>query len=91
MITTGRLIYLFYLFNRFHHDHNAKIRLGRRNTFEEVTRTRDEGTGHTTKRDFKLSVPLIRRTGSVLKLVLDLLSGTNIIQLNAPSSPKTPF
>ena len=37
-----------YLFNRFHHDQNAKIRLGRRNKFEEIIRTRDEGAEHTT-------------------------------------------
>jgi len=45
-------IYLFiylsiYLFNRFHHDYNAKIRL-KKNTFEQGTKTRDEGAGHTT-------------------------------------------
>jgi len=30
-----------------------------KNTFEQDTKTRDEGTGHTTKRGSKLSVPLI--------------------------------
>ena len=38
--------YLFYSFNCFHHDHNAKIRLGRRDTLEEVTRMRAKGMGH---------------------------------------------
>ena len=48
---------LIYLFDRFHHDHTAKM-LRKRKTFEEVTRGRDEGAGHTTERGFKLSVPL---------------------------------
>ena len=34
------LLLFIYLFNGFHHDHNAKIRQGRRNAFEEVTRMR---------------------------------------------------
>ena len=52
-------IYLFiYLFNRFHQDYNAKMRLEKRNTFEQVTETRDEGAGHATERGSKLSVPL---------------------------------
>ena len=46
-----------YLFNRFHHDYNAKIRLGKK-TCEQVLRTRDGGAGYTTGRDSKLSVPL---------------------------------
>ena len=29
-----------------------------KNTFEQDTKTRDEGAGHTTERGFKLSVPL---------------------------------
>ena len=37
------LLLFIYLFNGFHHDHNAKIRQGRRNAFEEVTRMRDKG------------------------------------------------
>ena len=32
--------------------------LRKRKTFEEVTRGRDEGAGHTTERGSKLSVPL---------------------------------
>ena len=46
-----------YLFNRFHQDDNAKIRLGKK-TFEQVLRTRDGGAGYTTGRGSKLSVPL---------------------------------
>ena len=50
--------------NCFFHDHNAKIRLGRRihlktwkkNTFEEVKRTREEGAGRTTEQGSKLGV-----------------------------------
>ena len=54
-----KLIYLFiyYLFNRFHHDYNAK-NTREKNTFEEDTKTRDEGAEHTTERGSKLSVPL---------------------------------
>ena len=52
------LVYLFiYLFNRFHHDYNARIRQ-EKNIFEQVTKTKDEGAGHTTERGSKLSVPL---------------------------------
>ena len=29
-----------------------------KNTFEQDTKTKDEGAGHTTERGFKLSVPL---------------------------------
>ena len=36
----------FTVFNRVHHDYNAKIRLGK-NTFEQVAKTRDEGARHT--------------------------------------------
>ena len=46
-----------YLFNRFHHDYNTKIDW-EKNTFEQDTRTRDEGGGHTTERGSKLSVAL---------------------------------
>ena len=49
-------IYLFiYLFNRSHQDYNAKIRLGKKiHSCEQVTKTRDEGAGHTTDRGSKL-------------------------------------
>ena len=50
-------LFIYLLFNRFHHDYSAKIRLGE-NTFEQVIRTRDEGAGQTTERGSKLSVPL---------------------------------
>ena len=54
----SEFIYLFiYLFNRFHHDYNAKIRLGKK-TCEQVLRSRDGGAGYTTERASKLSVPL---------------------------------
>jgi len=33
-------------------------RLGKKNTFEQDTKTKDEGAGHTTERGSKLSVPL---------------------------------
>ena len=50
-------ILIYYLFNRFRHDYNAK-KDWEKNTFEQVTKTRDEGAGHTTERGSKLSVPL---------------------------------
>ena len=40
------LIYLFYVFNCFHHDYNPKKDEGRKNTFEQDTKTRGEGAGH---------------------------------------------
>ena len=59
-------VYLFiylsiYLFNRFHHDYNVKNKT-KKNTFEQGTKTRDEGAGHTTERGSKLSVPLKKNT-----------------------------
>ena len=51
------LLFIYLLFNRFHHDYSAKKDKGK-NTFEQDTKTRDEGAGHTTERGFKLSVPL---------------------------------
>ena len=48
---------LIYLFNRFHHDYNTKNDY-KKNTFEQDTKTKDEGAGHTTERGSKLSVPL---------------------------------
>ena len=35
-----------------------------KNTFEQDTKTRDEGAGHTTERGFKLSVPLRKNTNT---------------------------
>ena len=51
------VVVFIYLFNRFHHDYNAKIRLGKK-TCEQVLRSRDGGAGYTTERASKLSVPL---------------------------------
>ena len=50
---------LIYLFNRFHHDYNAKKDQGKNNTFEQDTKTSDEGAGHTKERGSKLRVPLV--------------------------------
>ena len=51
---------LIYLFDRFHHDHTAKM-LRKRKTFEEIKRARDEGAEQTTERGSKLSVPLKKK------------------------------
>ena len=50
LILGGAYFGNFTVFNRVYHDYNAKIRLGKKNTFEQVTKTRDEGVGHTTDR-----------------------------------------
>lgn len=55
--------YLFYSFNCFHHDHNAKIRLGRRDTLEEVTRMRAKGMGHNRAR-LQIKCALKKKTQS---------------------------
>ena len=54
------MIYLIiiYLFNRFHHGYNIMKRLGLNIHFDKVTRTRNDGAGHTTERGSKLSEPL---------------------------------
>ena len=46
LIHGGAYFRNFMVFNRVHHDYNAKIRLGK-NTFEQVAKTRDEGARHT--------------------------------------------
>ena len=53
------VIYLIiiYLFNRFHHGYNIMKRLGLNIHFDNITRTRDDSTGHTTEGGSKLSVP----------------------------------
>ena len=61
-------VYLFiYLFNRFHHDYNAKIR--QKKTFEQGTKTRDERAGHTMERGPKLSVPLRKIHTEILTML----------------------
>ena len=58
-----------YLFNRFHHDYNnAKIRQ-KKNTFEQGTKRRDEGAGHTMERGPKLSVPLRKIHTEILTML----------------------
>ena len=63
LVVSDNVLIYYLLFNRFHHDYSAKIRLGK-NTFEQVTRTRDEGAGHTTERGSKLRVPLKKYTNT---------------------------
>ena len=52
--TPARYTKTIYLFDHFHQDYNAKMRLEKKNTFE----TRDKGTEHTKEWGSKLSVPL---------------------------------
>ena len=49
-----RLIYFIYLFNRFHHDYNAK-KTREKIHLNKTQKTRDAGAGHTTERVSKLS------------------------------------
>ena len=51
--TPSRYTKTIYIFICFHQDYNAKMRLEKKNAFQQFTKTRDEGGEHTTERDSK--------------------------------------